>query len=49
MAEQKQEQKQEQAAKDSVKRNNDGFVPGQRLSPKELSEFKLKQRQKAKK
>lgn len=49
MAEQKQEQKQEQVAQDGVKPNKDGFVPGQRLSPKELSEFKLKQRQKAKK
>lgn len=50
MAEQKQEQKQEQETQqDNVKRNKDGFVPGQRLSPKELSEFKLKQRQKAKK
>lgn len=41
------EQTQEQEAP-KVKTNKDGFVPGQRVSPKELEAFKLKKRQKAK-
>lgn len=37
---------QEQAQEKQVKLNKDGFVPGQLVSPKELSEFKQKQRKK---
>ncbi|MGQ7247591.1 hypothetical protein ACUN9Y_09650 [Halomonas sp. V046] len=31
------------------KTNKDGFVPGQRVSPKELAEFRNKQRKAARK
>jgi len=48
MADQKpQEQKQEQKA--DGKLNKDGFVKGARVTPDQLAEFKLKQRQKARK
>ncbi len=40
---------QTQPAKPEPKRNKDGFVPGQRVSPKELAQHRNKQRKAAKK
>ncbi|MBR9878678.1 MULTISPECIES: hypothetical protein [Halomonas] len=38
-----------QAKPAAQKTNKDGFVPGQRVSPKELAEFRNKQRKAARK
>lgn len=51
MAEQSENQQQETEGQQdkSAKRNKDGLVPGQRVSPKELAAVRLKQRKAAKK
>lgn len=43
------QQEETQAKAAEAKRNRDGLIPGQRVSPKELAAVRLKQRKAAKK